>query len=77
MEINRIKDIAGTLLYYSRAINPTLAAELSTIASQQAVATKQTEEAYHQLLDYVATHLNAAVRFMQSAMMKNIAMEQF
>eukprot|EP00957_Ditylum_brightwellii_P006445 489268-Ditylum_brightwellii.AAC.1 len=60
MEIKRIQDIIETLLYYSRVVDPTLAAALSTIASQQAMATKQTEEACHQLLDYVATHPNAA-----------------
>eukprot|EP00957_Ditylum_brightwellii_P125207 9544637-Ditylum_brightwellii.AAC.1 len=64
MEIKRIQDIVGKLLYYSRAVDPTLAAALSTIASQQATATKQAEEACHQLLDYVATHANAAIRFM-------------
>eukprot|EP00957_Ditylum_brightwellii_P187944 14309649-Ditylum_brightwellii.AAC.1 len=52
MEIKKIQDIVGTLLYYARAVDPTLAAALSTIASQQAMTTKQTEEACHQLLDY-------------------------
>eukprot|EP00957_Ditylum_brightwellii_P057688 4374236-Ditylum_brightwellii.AAC.1 len=60
MEIKRIQDIVGTPLYYSRAADPTLAAALSTIASQQAAATKQMEEACHQLLDYISTHPNAA-----------------
>eukprot|EP00957_Ditylum_brightwellii_P181700 13842090-Ditylum_brightwellii.AAC.1 len=60
MERKRIQDIVGTLLYYARAVDPTLAAVLSTIASQQAMATKQMEEVCHQWLDYVATHPNAA-----------------
>eukprot|EP00957_Ditylum_brightwellii_P066793 5068307-Ditylum_brightwellii.AAC.1 len=68
MEIKRVQDIVGTLLYYSRAVDPTLAAVLSTIASQQANAKKKTGEACHQLLNYVAMHLNAAVRFMASDM---------
>eukprot|EP00957_Ditylum_brightwellii_P081038 6163728-Ditylum_brightwellii.AAC.1 len=45
MEIKWVQDIVGTLLYYSQAVDPTLAAALSTIASQQANATKKTEEA--------------------------------
>eukprot|EP00957_Ditylum_brightwellii_P121198 9243161-Ditylum_brightwellii.AAC.1 len=57
-------DIVGTLLYYLQAVDPTLAAALSTIVSQQANMTKETEAACHQLLDYVATHLNAAVQFL-------------
>eukprot|EP00957_Ditylum_brightwellii_P042789 3239997-Ditylum_brightwellii.AAC.2 len=68
LEIKRIQDIVGTLLYYSRVVDPTLAAALSTIASQQATTTKQTEEACHQLLDYVLTYPNAAVCFMASNM---------
>eukprot|EP00957_Ditylum_brightwellii_P182956 13935692-Ditylum_brightwellii.AAC.1 len=68
MEIKCVQDIAGTLLYYSRVVDPTLAAALNTIASQQANAMKKTEEACHQLLDYVAKHPNAAVRFIASDM---------
>eukprot|EP00957_Ditylum_brightwellii_P110822 8452442-Ditylum_brightwellii.AAC.1 len=59
MEIKCIQYIVGTLLYYSRAVDPILAAALSTIALQQAMVTKQTEETCHQLLDYVSTHPNA------------------
>eukprot|EP00957_Ditylum_brightwellii_P074109 5631604-Ditylum_brightwellii.AAC.1 len=68
IEIKQIQDIVGTLLYYSQAVDPTLAAALSTITSQLATVTKQMEEACHQLLDYVATHPNAAVCFMSSDM---------
>eukprot|EP00957_Ditylum_brightwellii_P136473 10407855-Ditylum_brightwellii.AAC.2 len=32
MEIKRIQDIVGAFLYYARAVNPTLAAALITIA---------------------------------------------
>eukprot|EP00957_Ditylum_brightwellii_P131324 10016231-Ditylum_brightwellii.AAC.1 len=60
MKIKCVQDIDGTLLYHSQAVDPTLAAALSTIASQQANTKKKTEEACHQLLDYVTMHLNAA-----------------
>eukprot|EP00957_Ditylum_brightwellii_P090090 6861053-Ditylum_brightwellii.AAC.1 len=68
MEIKRIQDIVGTLLYYTQAVDPMFAVVLSTIASQQATATKQMEAVCHQLLDYVATHPNAAVCFVASDM---------
>eukprot|EP00957_Ditylum_brightwellii_P102507 7812282-Ditylum_brightwellii.AAC.1 len=68
MEIKRVQDIVSTLLYYLWAVHPTFATALSTIASQQASATKKMEEAYNHLLDYVAMHLNAAVQFMASGM---------
>eukprot|EP00957_Ditylum_brightwellii_P031784 2410301-Ditylum_brightwellii.AAC.1 len=47
LQIKRMQDIVGTLLYYSQAIDPTLAAALSTIASKQANATQETAEACH------------------------------
>eukprot|EP00957_Ditylum_brightwellii_P199663 15220773-Ditylum_brightwellii.AAC.1 len=72
MEIKRVQDIVGTLLYYLQAVNPTLHAALSTIAPQQINATKKTEEACHQLLDYVATHPNAAVWFLASNMILTV-----
>eukprot|EP00957_Ditylum_brightwellii_P135422 10325547-Ditylum_brightwellii.AAC.1 len=72
MEIKCVQDIVGTLLYYSQAVDPMLAAALSTIVSQQANATKKTEAACHQLLDYVATHPNAAVWFLASNMILTV-----
>jgi hypothetical protein len=38
-KIKRVQDIVGTLLYYARAIDPTLLAALSTIATRQANGT--------------------------------------
>ena len=67
-QIKRIQNIVGTLLYYARAVDPTLATALSSIASQQANATEKTKQACKQLLDYVATHPNATIRFIASDM---------
>ena len=67
-EIKHVQDIVGTLLYYGRAVNPTLVAALSTIASCQARGTKALQTACHQLLDYVATHPSAGIRFHASNM---------
>eukprot|EP00957_Ditylum_brightwellii_P049171 3731048-Ditylum_brightwellii.AAC.1 len=41
MGIKQVQDIVGTLLYYARAVEPMLVVALSTIASQQANATKK------------------------------------
>ena len=38
--IHYIQDVVGTLLYYARAVNPTLLATLSQIASRQLTATE-------------------------------------
>jgi hypothetical protein len=39
-ELKRVQDIVGTLLYYARAVNPTLLATLSTITAQQSNSTQ-------------------------------------
>jgi hypothetical protein len=67
-QTKRVQDIVGTLLYYGRAVDPTLVTALSSIASQQANATEATLQACNQLLDYVATHPNATIRYLASDM---------
>ncbi len=62
-EIKCVQDIVGTLLYYAWAVNPTLLAALSTIATRQANGTRAIADACHQLLNYVATHPNAGLRY--------------
>jgi hypothetical protein len=62
-EIKRVQDIVGTLLYYARAVDPTLLTALSAIAARQANGTRDVYNACHQLLDYVATHPNAGIRY--------------
>ena len=62
----------GTILYYARAVDMTVLAALSSIASQQAKATEDTEEKVKHLLDYLATHPDATVRFRASDMVLNI-----
>jgi hypothetical protein len=60
-KIKCVQDIVGTLLYYAWAVNPTLLAALSTIATRQAKGTQAIADKCHQLLDYVATHPNAGL----------------
>ena len=58
-----MQEIVGTLLYYSWAVDPTLACALSSIAAKQANGTTSVLDACHQLLDYVATYPCAAIRY--------------
>eukprot|EP00804_Cyclotella_cryptica_P015850 CCRYP_006347-RA/>CCRYP_006347-RA protein AED:0.34 eAED:0.34 QI:0/0/0/1/0/0/3/0/479 len=67
-KIKHIQQVIGTFLYYSRAIDPTLTAALSTIASQQANSTQAVLDACKHLLDYAATHPNASIRYCTSDM---------
>ena len=60
--------VVGTFAYYSSAVDPTMAATMSSIASRQSSATEKLEEEVKQFLDYCATHPNAGVRFVASDM---------
>ena len=62
-----IQQIVGAPLYYAQAVDLTILPALSSIASEQAEATKNTEK-----LDYMAMHLDATVHFHASQMILNI-----
>ncbi len=62
-KIKCVQDIIGTLLYYARAVAPTLLAALSAIAARQSNGTGAVPNACHQLLNYVTTHPNAGIRY--------------
>ena len=62
-QIKRVQNIVGTLLYYGRAINSTPLTALSTNMARQSNGTQAVAEACHQLLDYVATHPDAGIRY--------------
>jgi hypothetical protein len=66
--IKCVQDIVGTLLYYGRAVDPTILPAISAIASQQAQGTEAVVNPCHQLLDYVATHPNAGICYLTGNM---------
>ena len=67
-----IQEIVGTLLYYARAVDPTLLVALSTLATQQTKGTKQTMKDVTHLLNYCATHPNAIIRYKKSDMILHV-----
>jgi len=66
--IRKIQEVVGTFAWYSRAVDPTMAATMSSIASRQSRGTEDLEQEVKQFLDYCATHPNAGVRFVASDM---------
>ena len=70
--VKAIQQVVGGVLYYARAVDSTVLPALSSIASEQASATKTTEKKAAQLLDYLATHSKAVVRYYASDMILNI-----
>ena len=63
-----IQAITRTLLYYARAVDPTILVALSAIASQQAKPKQITMERAKQLLDYCATKEEAVITYNASSM---------
>jgi hypothetical protein len=63
-----IQAVAGTLLYYARAVDPTILPALSSIATEQAKPTEKTMEMVKQLLDYCATQEEAIITYTASKM---------
>jgi hypothetical protein len=67
-QIKLVQEIVGAFIWYGQACDPTLTATLSAIASRQTKGTEAVLAACHQLLDYLATHPDAAIRYHASDM---------
>jgi hypothetical protein len=59
-------------LYYARAVDPTVLMPLNDIATEQTKATGKTQAATNKLLDYLATHPDATIRYHASDMILHI-----
>jgi hypothetical protein len=58
-----IQKVTGSVLYYAKAVDPTDLMPLNYIATAQPKATENTQAATNQLLDYLATHPDATIRY--------------
>ncbi len=70
--IKRVQQIVGSILYYARAVDMTVLMALSSLAMEQTKATERTMTKCVQLLDYLAHHSDAKIRFYASDMIMNI-----
>ena len=71
-QITRIQQILGTLLYYSRMVDPTMLVAISSLASQQSKATTLTLKNLNQLLDYCVSFPVSTLRYKRSDMILKI-----
>jgi hypothetical protein len=71
-QCTNIQKITGSVLYYARAVDPTVLMPLNDIATEQTKATEKTQAAADQLLDYLATHPDATIRYHASDMILHI-----
>jgi hypothetical protein len=55
-DVNKLQQLTGTLLYYDRAVDPTLITPINVLASEQSKATSDTAEKVIKLLNYCNTH---------------------
>jgi hypothetical protein len=67
-----IQKVTGSVLYYARAVDPTILMPLNDIATEKTKATEKTQAATNQMLDYLATHLDATISYHSSDMILNI-----
>jgi hypothetical protein len=70
--IKQLQQITGTLLYYVRAVDPTMLVALGTIAAQQSKGTEAPADVIVQLLNYCATHIVSTIRYRASDMILHI-----
>jgi hypothetical protein len=67
-----IQKVTGSVLYYARAVDPIVLMPPNDIATEQTKATEKTQAAINQMLDYLATHPDATIRYHASDMVLHI-----
>jgi hypothetical protein len=67
-----IQKVTRPVLYYARAVEPTVMMRLNDIATEQTKATEKTQAETDHILDYLATHPDATIRYHASDMILNI-----
>jgi hypothetical protein len=60
------------VFYYARAVDPTVLMPLNDIATEQTKATEKMQAATNQLLNYLASHPDATIRYHASGMILHI-----
>jgi hypothetical protein len=71
-DVNKLQQLTGTLLYYARAVDPTLIMPINVLASEQSNATEVTANKVIKLLNYCNTHPETKIRYHASEMILHI-----
>jgi hypothetical protein len=66
--VKKLQQLMGTLLYYARAVDPTLIMSINVLASEQSRATSVTADKVIKLLNYCSTHPETKIRYHASEM---------
>jgi hypothetical protein len=67
-DVTTLQEIVGSMLYYARAVDPTMLTITNTIASQMAVPTQAVKAQAVRLLQYAAAYPNNAIVYKKSKM---------
>ena len=70
--INEIQQVVGSSLCHGRAIDSTTLPALTSISAEQSKATECTREDAKKLLDCLATHPDAVIRYVKSDMILHV-----
>jgi hypothetical protein len=70
--VNKLQQLTGTLLYYARAVDPTLMMPINILASEQSNATAVTADKVIKLLNHCNTHPETKIRYHASDMILHI-----
>jgi hypothetical protein len=71
-DVNKLQQLMGTLLYYSRDVDPTLIMPINVLESEQSKATEVTADKVIKLLNYCDTHPETKIRYHASDMILHI-----
>jgi hypothetical protein len=71
-DVNKLQQLTATLLYYARAVNPTLIMPINVLASEQSNATEVTSDKVIKLLNYCNTNPETKIRYHASDMILHI-----
>jgi hypothetical protein len=71
-DVNKLQQLTGTLLYYARAVDPTLIMPINVLASEQSKSTEVTADKVIKLLNYCNTHPETKIRYHASDMILHI-----
>jgi hypothetical protein len=71
-DVNKLQQLTGTLIYYARAVDPTLIMPINVLASEQSNATEVTAHKVIKLLNYCNPHQETKIRYHASYMILHI-----
>jgi hypothetical protein len=71
-DVNKLQQLTGTLLYYVRAVDPTLIMPINVLASAQSRGSAVTADKVIKILNYCNTHPETKIRWHASDMILHI-----